>query len=179
MAEIEDALRKGHGGDATVRCRGHSINEIWYNFNVAGTLQTGKFVPSNPGWLTISIIPLFIVNYERTMTKRLIDGMKSNCPARGIRYQPKRHHPSHPTKTFTTTGTAKPTATGIPFQGLGNLKVSTLGQGRGCIISHGTWFTSGTCATFRGERIRGLSFLLTQKVSQINPRLLTISPLYR
>ena len=104
--------------------------------------------------------------------------MKSNCPARGIRYQPKRHHPPHPTKTFTTTGTAKPTATGIPFQGLGNLKVSTLGQGRGCIISHGTWFTSGTCATFRGERIRGLSFLLTQKVSQINPRLLTISLLF-
>ena len=87
-----------------------------------------------------------------SLTNGLIDGARSNCPSRGIRYQPKRTAPSQPT----TTTKAKPTATGIPFLGMGNLKVSTQGQGRGCIISHGAWFTSGTCATFRGEKLSGL-----------------------
>lgn len=137
--------------------------------------QANLFLPIQVGWQFPSS-PCYM---EELWLKPLIDGMKSNCPARGIRYQPKRNHLPDPTQTFTTTDTAKPTATGIPFQGLGNLKVSTLGQGRGCIISHGTWFTSGTCATFRGERIRGLLILLTQKVLQINPRHLTISPIYR
>lgn len=56
LAEIEDALAKGHGSDVTVRCHGHSLNEIWYHFNVAGTLQTGYFVPSSPGRLTSMFI---------------------------------------------------------------------------------------------------------------------------
>ncbi|OJJ85588.1 T2 family ribonuclease [Aspergillus glaucus CBS 516.65] len=135
LAEIEDALAKGHGSDVTVRCHSHSLNEIWYHFNVAGTLQTGDFVPSSP------------------------DGLKSNCPTKGVRYQPKR---SQPEPTNTATKTARPTATpGIPFQGQGNLKVSTQGSGRGCIISYGTWFSSGTCATFRGEKVRDGTFTLT------------------
>lgn len=81
------------------------------------------------------------------------DGQVSNCPRRGIRYIPKRsqHEP-----TSTTTHGPEPTATGIPFLGRGNMIVSTLGHIRGCIISHGTWYASGTCATFRAEKARGL-----------------------
>jgi hypothetical protein len=33
--------------------------------------------------------------------------------------------------------------------------VSTLNQIRGCIISWGTWYASGTCATFRAEKASG------------------------
>ena len=47
--EIEDALSQAHGAEVTVRCRNHNLNELWYYFNVAGSLQTGKFVSSNPG----------------------------------------------------------------------------------------------------------------------------------
>lgn len=60
LAEIENALAKGHGSDVTVRCHGHSLNEIWYHFNVAGTLQTGDFVPSSPGRLNTILPSIFI-----------------------------------------------------------------------------------------------------------------------
>lgn len=49
LSEIKAALRKAHGADVTVRCRYDSLNEIWYHFNVAGRLQTGEFVPTDPG----------------------------------------------------------------------------------------------------------------------------------
>ncbi|KAJ5155608.1 hypothetical protein N7492_008411 [Penicillium capsulatum] len=133
LADIESALEQAHGAPVSVRCRNHALNEIWYHFNVAGSLQSGKFIPAGP------------------------DGQKSNCPSRGIRYPPKRSQ-SEPTKT-TTHGSA-PTATGAPFSGKGNLIVSTKGQKHGCLISYGTWYTSGTCATFRAEKVTDDAFTL-------------------
>ncbi|PLB52893.1 ribonuclease T2-like protein [Aspergillus steynii IBT 23096] len=121
--EIQDALTKAHGAEVSIRCRHNVLNEAWYYFNIAGSMQTGKFVPSEP------------------------DGQKSNCPASGIRYQPKTPRKGTPTK-----GPSEPTAPSKPFTGRGNLVVSTLGQRRGCLISRGTWFTSGTCATFRVKK---------------------------
>lgn len=136
-----------HGVPVTVRCRSHSLSEIWYHFNVAGTIQTGKFVPAKPG-SSVRISSGIYVN-------SLPDGQTSNCPARGIRYPPKREQ-NEPTKT--TTGHSEPTATGIPFLGKGHMMVSRLNQQRGCIISYGTWFASGTCATFRAEKVSGKSY---------------------
>ncbi|XHF97693.1 ribonuclease T2-like [Aspergillus wentii] len=129
-SEIENALSTAHGADVAVRCRRGALNEIWYYFNVAGPLQSGKFVASDP------------------------DGFKSNCPTNGIRYHPKKPQ-AEPEPTETSPTGPKPTAPGVPFQGRGHLKVSTMGQRRGCIISHGTWFSSGTCATFRAKKISG------------------------
>ncbi|KAJ9285492.1 hypothetical protein DTO021C3_6884 [Paecilomyces variotii] len=122
LADIEDALKEGHGADVTVRCHYQSLNEIWYNFNVAGRLQTGEFVPTSP------------------------DGPKSNCPKTGIHYKPKRSKPP----STTTSAPSDPTRS--PSNGRGHLQVYTLNQKRGCIISKGTWFSSGTCATFRINR---------------------------
>ncbi|RAK84712.1 Ribonuclease T2 precursor (RNase T2) [Aspergillus tubingensis] len=125
--EIVNALSKAHGAEVTVRCRHQAINEVWYYFNIAGPLQTGKFVPSDP------------------------DGQTSNCPRSGIHYIPKTPRNGHePTKT--SRGPAEPTAPSAPFSGKGNLMISTNGQKRGCIISHGAWFTSGTCATFTANK---------------------------
>ncbi|GAB1211725.1 ribonuclease T2-like [Aspergillus terreus] len=126
--DIENALAKAHGAEVTIRCRGHTLNEIWYYFNVAGPVQSGSFLPSRP------------------------DGQTSNCPARGIRYQPKTPPKHEPTKTR---GPSEPTQPGTPFSGRGNLVVSTMGQRRGCIISRGTWYTSGTCATFKTRPVAG------------------------
>lgn len=127
LAEIKSALMKVHGADVTVRCRHGALNEIWYHFNVAGSLQTGDFIPSNP------------------------DGPKSNCPVSGIFYKPKQSRPE-PSKT-TNIPPVDPTATGSPSGRKGLLKVSTQGQRRGCIISRGKWYASGTCATFKAKDI--------------------------
>lgn len=55
LEDIQDALERAHGAPVTVRCRYGSLNEIWYHFNVAGSLQTGKFVPAPPGMLCFQI----------------------------------------------------------------------------------------------------------------------------
>lgn len=147
LADIESALEQAHGAPVSIRCRNHALNEIWYYFNIAGSLQTGKFIPAGPGSLNHRGIPR--LDHELNY---VTDGQKSNCPSKGIRYPPKRSQ-GEPTKT-TTHGSA-PTATGVPFSGKGNLIVSTNGQKHGCLISHGTWYTSGTCATFRAEKVTG------------------------
>ncbi|KAJ5634282.1 hypothetical protein N7528_002124 [Penicillium herquei] len=139
--DVENALAKGHGAPVTIRCRRGAFNEIWYHFNIAGSLQSGKFVTSDPGIFT---------SFMRTT-----DGPKSNCPAK-VRYPLKR--PQHdPSKTTTTHG-SEPTDPGTPFAGRGNLMVSTLNQRRGCLISYGTWYTSGTCATFHADEKPGSYF---------------------
>lgn len=133
LDDIKEVLKKAHGTEVTVRCHYHSLNEIWYHFNVAGSLQAGKFIPSTP------------------------DGLKSNCPARGIRYLPKRPSDHKPTKTTTTPA---PTGTDIPFTGRGHLQVSEGNRKRGCIISRGAWFSSGTCAVFKTRAVSEGTFTL-------------------
>lgn len=49
LADVEDALERAHGAPVTVHCRSGSLSEIWYHFNIAGSLQTGKFVSAPPG----------------------------------------------------------------------------------------------------------------------------------
>ncbi|KAL9637974.1 MAG: hypothetical protein Q9164_001855 [Protoblastenia rupestris] len=75
------------------------------------------------------------------------DGTTGDCPATGIKYLPK-----------TTGGTTPPP--GTPFSGKGTLQVTTGGRGVGCIISAGTWYTTGTCATFTAAS-SGSGFTLT------------------
>lgn len=55
LADIEAALEQAHGDPVTVRCRGGAINEIWYYFNIAGSLQSGKFIPAGPGRSTFKV----------------------------------------------------------------------------------------------------------------------------
>jgi hypothetical protein len=85
-------------------------------------------------------------------------GGGSNCPSSGIRYIPKRSAPpSNPRPTIThQPGQPEPTGPVEPRRG--NLRVYTGDdqQQRGCLISHGTWFTSGTCATFKAKDVTGV-----------------------
>ncbi|KAF9701908.1 hypothetical protein EKO04_000511 [Ascochyta lentis] len=123
---IQDALAaKRPGVEVTLGCKSGQLNEIWYHYDVRGSLQTGEFVAANP------------------------DGTKSTCPKTGIKYLPKSA--SQPTATSTTVGGPAPTSTsvpGAPFSGKGYLNVQVGGANKGCIISKGTWYTTGTCATF-------------------------------
>ncbi|KAJ5104093.1 hypothetical protein N7532_004622 [Penicillium argentinense] len=135
-ADIEETLSNAHGATVVPRCRNGALNEIWYFFNVAGSLQTGKFIPAQP------------------------DGQHSNCPATHIKYPPKRSQ-HEPTKT--TTHGSEPTAPGTPFSGKGNLIVATLNQQRGCIIGYGTWYAAGSCAVFRVTKMSDDIFSLRSR----------------
>lgn len=134
-ADIEAALEKHHGYPPTIRCRYGQLNEIWYHFDVRGSFQTGDFLPTLP------------------------DGPKGNCPAEGIRYLPKvrkpRPGPGHPP--------LPPPGSRQPFTGRGLLKVHTNGHEKGCIISSGQWYSSGTCATFLASQVAAGGFTLRSR----------------
>ncbi|KAK3075606.1 Ribonuclease T2 precursor (RNase T2) [Teratosphaeriaceae sp. CCFEE 6253] len=127
-AQIQAALSKNRDGhDVYLGCKSGALNEIWYFFNVQGSLQTGAFEASD------------------------LVGSKSTCPNTGIKYLPKGSGGggggSSPTTTATSTGPS-PTSSGAPFSGKGTLNIVTSGSKKGCIISSGKWYTSGTCASF-------------------------------
>lgn len=66
-AHIQRALSRTSGSNASFGCNGHRLNQIWYAFNIKGSLQTGEFIPATPG----------------------INGWPENCPTEGIQYLPK------------------------------------------------------------------------------------------
>lgn len=138
-AAIQAALSKNHGGkQVTLGCKSGALDEIWYHYNVAGSVVTGTFEPADP------------------------DGTKSTCPDTGVKYLPKSGGGSGSSTTLATstkTSSAQPTSTGGVFSGKGYLNVITGGSQDGCIISGGTWYTTGTCATFTATS-SGNSFTL-------------------
>ncbi|QIX00602.1 hypothetical protein AMS68_006119 [Peltaster fructicola] len=123
-AQIQDALSKNFGGaEVRLGCRYGQLNEIWYFHNVRGSIQDGTFVPTD------------------------VVGSGSNCPKTGIRYLPKDGAPAPTTTRPGSKPTSNPTP-GSPFVGRGQLTVSISGNTKGCIISAGAWYVSGTCASF-------------------------------
>jgi ribonuclease T2 len=68
-AEIQAPLQAMHGAPVTLRCKNGALNEVWYHFDVRGSVQTGQFVATEP------------------------NGMTSRCPRTGIRYLPKHGYP--------------------------------------------------------------------------------------
>jgi ribonuclease T2 len=132
FAAIQSAIQaKRPGVEVTLGCKSGALNEIWYHYDVRGSVQTGEFVASDP------------------------DGTKSTCPQTGIKYLPKNAG-SSPPSTTTTVGGPAPTSTaapGTPFSGKGYLNVLVNGAKKGCIISKGTWYATGTCATFTAAEV--------------------------
>ncbi|KAI0016801.1 ribonuclease T2-like protein [Xylariomycetidae sp. FL0641] len=130
LSDIQAALSPNHGGETVyIGCSGDELDTVYYYFNVRGSVANGDFVPASP------------------------DGDAGNCPDDGVKYMPKASGGggdggggSSPTST-TTTSAPSPTST-APFSGQGKLNAVTGGSAEGCIISGGTWYTTGTCATF-------------------------------
>lgn len=128
LADIQKALSAKHGADVVINCDGNSLNELWYQFNVQGPVQSGKFQAADPV------------------------GSGSTCPDTGIKYVPKNGggggSPT-PTSTSSSSTTAGPTPTSTgAFSGKGYLNVVTDGAQSGSLISGGTWYSSGTPATY-------------------------------
>lgn len=171
LAELEDAVQaSAHGQRVTFRCnRAGELDEVWYHFSVMGSLRLphGEEETIDAGrgpFLNASTV-------RETFIPAPPDGIISNCPRRGIKYLPKRggdEPDPRPTRTVTHTSPphASPTSTSPPFTGKGFLQVHVLedeesttsgssvsaaGEAKGCLIRLGTWYTSGTCATFRAQ----------------------------
>jgi len=147
-----------HGYPVTFRCnQNHELNEIWYHFSVRGSLRDANHHHPSP----ISVTDIFIPTDP--------DISKSNCPLHDIKYLPKGNspipQPSNPSQTRTTTSMSTPTSTSTPFSGRGHLNIHVLPsstsqsespsqlsppshQPQGCLIRSGSWYTSGTCATY-------------------------------
>ncbi|KAK8243544.1 ribonuclease T2-like protein [Phyllosticta capitalensis] len=128
LSTIQSALKAAHGEGVALLCEGSgrkTFYQVYYGFEVRGSLQAGQFVPID------------------------VSG-SSNCPST-VRYVPKSGaSPTTTTGRYTRTATsttALPTGTGA-FEGKGYLEVVYEGGIDGCIISGGTWYASGTCATF-------------------------------
>jgi ribonuclease T2 len=134
LAAIQAALTAKFGYAVTINCNSNNeLDELWYHYNVQGSVQSGTFYPTTPV------------------------GSGSTCPSTGIKYLPKSGSAASTTTTSTTkagttltttTTSAASTSTGTVLSGKGYLNVVTSGTQTGCIISAGTWYTTGTCATF-------------------------------
>lgn len=137
LSAIESALTAKFGSAVTINCNSnHELNELWYHYNVQGSVQSGTFKPAAPV------------------------GSGSTCPSTGIKYLPKPGGSPAPTTTkgspgtTLTTSTTASTGTGTgtggdtTLSGKGYLNVVSGGSQNGCIIGAGTWYTTGTCATF-------------------------------
>ncbi|KAL9078343.1 MAG: hypothetical protein Q9157_002735 [Trypethelium eluteriae] len=134
-AAIQSALSSNHGGhDVYLGCSNGALNQVYYYFNVKGSVQNGTFQASDPD-----------------------GGDTSSCPSTGVKYLPKSGASttistgtatgtSSSTRTSSTSNGSAPTATS--FSGQGYLNVQSGGDQNGCIISAGKWYTTGTCATF-------------------------------
>lgn len=156
-AAIQAALRAHHGYDVIINCKSGELDEIWYHYNVKGSIQNGEFIP----------VPTV--------------GSKSTCPATGIKYLPKKAsgQPSTTTTaaattttltTSTTTGTSDPQPTGTPggLNGRGRVYVSTIASSSGgFLISAGTWYRGGgTPATYTATPDADGSATFTLKTSK-------------
>ncbi|KAI0424550.1 ribonuclease T2-like protein [Xylaria sp. FL1042] len=121
-AQIQAALLKVTGKAAVISCSNSELYQVYYGFFVNGPLTNADFVPST------------------------IVGDTSNCPSSGIKYLPKSGTGTSPTSTTTgSSPTSTPTGT---FSGSGYLNAYYNGNEDGCLISAGTWYTTGTCATY-------------------------------
>lgn len=61
LEDVQRALEDKHGAEVTLGCKGKNLNEVWYHYNVRGSVQTGEFVAAEP------------------------DGTKGPCPSK-VRY---------------------------------------------------------------------------------------------
>ena len=49
-AQIQAAIQKAFGFQATIGCSSGALNEIWYSFEVQGSAASGTYVATGPGW---------------------------------------------------------------------------------------------------------------------------------
>ncbi|KAG9248957.1 ribonuclease-like protein T2 [Calycina marina] len=136
-AAIQAALEAGFGQTVSLGCDSGALTEVWYSYNVQGSIQDGTFVP---------VVPV---------------GTTQSCATTGIKYLPK----SGTTASTTSSPSSTPTAPAGSFAGSGYLNAYVGSAVDGCLISAGTWYSTGTCATYTATT-SGSGFTLTSSKGQ-------------
>ncbi|KAL7782873.1 ribonuclease T2 [Trichoderma afarasin] len=131
LAAIQDALTSHFGHNVIINCnKNGELDELWYQYNVRGSVQSGVFVPVDPV------------------------GAPSTCPKTGIKYLPKYSTPTSTTTTksatSTSTSTTRPTIPAGVLSGKAYIYVDTPSTtSPGFLISKGAWYRGGgTPATY-------------------------------
>ncbi|KAM0504500.1 hypothetical protein ACHAP0_002267 [Verticillium nonalfalfae] len=152
LDQIQTVLTAHHGHNVIVNCnKNKELNELWYHFNVKGSIQTGVFVPVDPV------------------------GSPSSCPKEGIKYLPKKKAGATTPAATTTAastlstvltsaaGSTSTTANPSSISGKGHLFATSSGvSSPGFLVSGGNWYRGGgTPATFTATPAAGGSFTLT------------------
>lgn len=57
LSKIQSVLSGKHGAEVTLGCDGEALNEVWYHFNVKGSLQEGEFAAAEPSGTDSSSCP--------------------------------------------------------------------------------------------------------------------------
>lgn len=121
LAQITSAIKAKWGYTVALDCSSGNINQIYYYFNLKGSVIDGSFVPINAP-------------------------SAGSCPSTGLKY-PVKTGGSTPTttQTSTTTKTTAPGATGLPSKAYIKA-ITSSGSTVGGLLSAGTWSTQ-TLAT--------------------------------
>ncbi|ROV96291.1 hypothetical protein VMCG_07737 [Cytospora schulzeri] len=131
--EIISAISASFGEDPVLLCDDSTLYQMYYGFYITGPISDENFVPA------------------------AIDGQDSTCPSSGIKYPIKSGASTATTTSARKTTTAKTTstktstavtATGTSVSGAGTWNAYYKGSEDGCLISAGTWYIGGTCATY-------------------------------
>ncbi|GAA6008164.1 hypothetical protein JCM10207_007050 [Rhodosporidiobolus poonsookiae] len=125
LAELQAVAKKQHGHKIYWGCSGSKLTEAWWYFHSKGPIAGGKLIPSEMAG-------------------------SSSCPATGIQYQPKATDSAgNPTAGSGGSGSGSGSGSTKPTNGSKYFfNVSVDGKVNGCLISGGTWYTTGTCAGY-------------------------------
>lgn len=153
-SDIISAISNSFGQDPVILCDDSTLYQIYYGFFVTGSLTDENFVPA------------------------AIVGDSSNCPSSGIKYPVKSGATSvSATATATATTSASKTtttapattATGSSVSGSGYFNAYYNSNQDGCLISGGSWYIGGTCATYHATATSSFTLLtMTTSISDAN-----------
>lgn len=145
---IQAALAKGHDGKKVyIGCSNGELDEVWYFYNVRGSLETGTFVAADS--LATSTCTGSSIKYlPKSGGSGGSSSSSSAVPGESSSTAPSSTGASSTSSPPSSSIAPSSTPSGTPFSGKGYLNVVTNGRKQGCIISEGTWYTTGTCATF-------------------------------
>lgn len=133
-SDIESALSSSfEGHDVYLGCTSSgALQEVWYFFNLQGSVANGKFFPTDSVSTTTCPDQVYYIPKGESVPSTTDETQKT-------------------TNTKTTLSTAIGTSTSVS-NGKGTI---TLSGESGCLISAGTWYASGTCASFTLATVSG------------------------
>ncbi|KAK6853481.1 ribonuclease M [Apiospora arundinis] len=136
LEAIQAALTAKHGKPVVINCKNKELNELWYQYNIQGSVQDGKFTPADP-----------------------VD--RHQVPAQGLRWRRRRfprsraHHHDHLDRLCPyqhhRDRRSGPTGGAGTLSGKGRVYVNTSASKEGgFLISSGAWYRSrgATPATY-------------------------------